>query len=62
MLMGPRSLLVLLKLGHELRADYDHLLDADVPEHLQPLIDRLPSRWHDIIDLRAPSPGAQPPL
>ena len=63
MLMGPRSLLVLMKLGHELRSDYEHLMHDPVPEHLRPLIERLPTRWHDIIDLKAPTAGtAQAPL
>ena len=53
MAMGARSLFVLMKLGYDLRSEYAHLMDDPVPEHLQPLIERLPSRWHDIIDLKA---------
>jgi hypothetical protein len=58
MVMGVRSLLVLMKLGYDLRSEYEHLMDDPVPEHLQPFIERLPSRWHDIIDLRAHTAAA----
>jgi hypothetical protein len=30
-------------------------MDSPLPEHLQPLIERLPSDGHDIIDVSAPA-------
>jgi hypothetical protein len=42
MVMGARSLLVLMKLGFDLRSCYEHLLEEPEPEHLKSLIARLP--------------------
>ena len=53
--MGARSLFVLMKLGNDLRSYYQHLMDGPLPEHLQPLIERLSSDGHDIIDVSAPA-------
>ena len=57
MRMGARSLFVLMKLGNDLRSYYQHLMDDPLPENLQPFIERLPSRGHDIIDVSAPADG-----
>ena len=53
--MGARSLFVLMKLGNDLRSYYQHLMEGPLPENLQPFIERLPSKGHDIIDLSAPA-------
>ena len=55
--MGAQSLFVLMKLGNDLRSYYQHLMDDPLPENLQPFIERLPSRGHDIIDVSAPEDG-----
>jgi hypothetical protein len=39
--MGFRSILVLAKLGHDLREDYASLLDAELPEEIAALAARL---------------------
>ena len=40
--MGARSLLVLMKLGFDLRSYYEHLMDEPEPDHLKGLIEQLP--------------------
>lgn len=41
--MGTQSLLVLMKLGFDLRSYYDQLMDDPVPDNLQSLIEQLPA-------------------
>jgi hypothetical protein len=53
--LGPRSKLVLMKLGFDMRSYYEDVLHEPVPSHLMPLVERLPGAMRDVIDLRPPS-------
>ena len=50
--LGPRSRLVLMKLGFDLRSHYDDVLNEPVPDQLKPLVECLPGdAGRDVIDL-----------
>jgi hypothetical protein len=51
MAMGARSKLVLLKLGYDMRAGYDALLDEPIPSEMRSLIYRMAGSPPDIIEL-----------
>ena len=53
MQMGARSKLVLMKLGFDMRADYDALLDEPIPNEMRSLIYRLAGSPPDVIELGA---------
>ena len=57
MQMGPRSRLVLAKLGADLRALYDDVLDATLPRDLRKRVERLPV-LRDVIDVRTVRPAS----
>ena len=40
--MGPKSLLVLMKLGFDLRSYYEEMMDEPFPEHIESLVDQIP--------------------
>lgn len=48
--LGCRSLLVLMKLGFDLRAHYDEVVAAPLPHDLQALADRVDGyvEWRDV--------------
>lgn len=48
--LGCRSLLVMMKLGFDMRAHYDHVLVDPLPEHLQILADRIEgyAEWTEV--------------
>ncbi len=48
MVMGARSLLVLLKLGFELRSSYGPVIDEPLPEQLRTLLEQLPGGNHAV--------------
>jgi hypothetical protein len=48
--LGPRSRLVLAKLGFDMRASYDDLLKGPLPDEHTSLLKQLPGQ-HDVIDL-----------
>jgi hypothetical protein len=48
--LGPRSRLVLAKLGFDMRASYDDLLKDPLPDSHTSLVKQLPGQ-HDVIDL-----------
>ena len=50
--LGPRSRLVLAKLGFDMRASYDDLLKEPLPESHTSLLKQLPGQ-HDVIDLNS---------
>ena len=51
MQMGARSKLVLMKLGFDMRADYDALLDDPIPNEMRSLIYRLAGSPPEVIEL-----------
>ena len=51
MQMGARSKLVLRKLGFDMRADYDALLDEPIPNEMRSLIYRLAGSPPEVIEL-----------
>jgi hypothetical protein len=59
--LGPRSKLVLAKLGFDMRESYDDLLKEPLPERHAMLLKQLPGQ-HDVIELdsRRGEPGPKP--
>ena len=59
--LGPRSKLVLAKLGFDMRASYDGLIHEPLPERHASLLKQLPGQ-HDVIDLDSEreSPARRP--
>ena len=51
MAMGARSKLVLLKLGFDMRADYETLLSEPLPNEMRSLIYRMAGSPPDVIEL-----------
>lgn len=51
--MGARSKLVLMKLGFDMRADYDALVNEPIPNELRSLIYRMAGSPPDVIELSA---------
>jgi len=51
MQMGARSKLVLMKLGFDMRADYDALLDEPIPNEMRSLIYRLAGSPPEVFEL-----------
>ena len=53
MAMGARSKLVLLKLGFDMRADYEALLKEPIPDEMRSLIYRMVGSRPEVIELGA---------
>jgi hypothetical protein len=49
--MGARSKLVLFKLGFDMRADYERLLNEPLPNEMRSLVYRMAGSPPDVIEL-----------